>query len=147
MKNAKLMSIIFVLAIVSTLGILNAQTLIAGKIYNADFTDTISGASVTVDCVHNGVTNTKSTTSVGDGSYSVVYSENNPNACDDGDQLTVSATKDGLYGSESGIINSNVFDTWDLAIVNVPLIPEFGVVVGVLTIVSALGVFFVVRRN
>jgi hypothetical protein len=35
----------------------------------------------------------------------------------------------------------------DVACVNVPLVPEFGAIVGVLTALGALGVFFVVRRK
>jgi hypothetical protein len=35
----------------------------------------------------------------------------------------------------------------DVGIVNVPMVPEFGLVVGLTTMLGALGVFFVVRRK
>jgi hypothetical protein len=48
-----------------------------------------------------------------------------------------------------GEIHDNVIVGLDLnlGVVNVPLVPEFGATVGVLTILGALGVFFVVRRK
>jgi hypothetical protein len=35
----------------------------------------------------------------------------------------------------------------DLAIVNVPLVPEFGLIIGMTTILGALGIFFAVRKR
>jgi len=53
---------------VLSLGLVSAgTTLIAGKIYNADFSKTIPGANVTVTC--NG--NIQTYTSESDGAYSV----------------------------------------------------------------------------
>ena len=144
----KALSLIMLGLLVFSISSVSAYTLIAGKIYNADYTDTIAGADVTVTCVHNGDINIKDgITSLGDGSYSVTYTETGDNACNNGDLLTVSATKGDLYGSETGIIHDDAFEDWDLAIVNVPLVPEFGLIVGVLTILSAVGVFFFVRRE
>ncbi|MEK6918358.1 MAG: hypothetical protein AABW51_05415 [Nanoarchaeota archaeon] len=124
----------------------SAKTLIAGKIYNADFSGTIAGVDVIVKCVH-GTTNTLSTTSLSDGSYSVIYNETGDFACNNGDFLSVSATKGELSGYKEGEIHDDAFADWDLAVVNVPLVPEFGVIIGGLTILSAIGVFFMVRRR
>ena len=44
---------LIVLMLVFSVGVISAKTLIAGKIYNADFTDTISGADVMVNCNGN----------------------------------------------------------------------------------------------
>ena len=138
----KTLSLIMLGLLVFSIGAVSAKTVIAGKIYNADFTDTISEADVNVLC--NG--NTLTAISRSDGSYNVEF--DNPTDCEAGDSLTVSAVKGDLYGSETGIIHDDVFgNNWDLAIVNVPLVPEFGLIVGVLTILSAVGVFFFVRRE
>ena len=139
----KLMLMILALMVLS-IGTVSAQTLIAGKIYNADYSDTIAGATVTVTC--NG--NVQMTTSLSDGAYSVTYNETGDyNACNSGDSLTVSAVKDDLYGSKTGIIHDDAFADWDLAVVNVPLVPEFGLVAGFATIFGAAGILFIVRRN
>ena len=130
-----------------SMGLVSAKTLIAGKIYNADYSDTVAGANVTVMCDHGGVVSFANTNSSADGSYGVEFSETGFNACNDGDTLTVYAEKGSLTGMESGVINNNVFGDWDLAIVNVPLVPEFGFIVGMLTILSAVGIFFVVRKD
>ena len=137
---------LFVLALmlVSVIGMVSADTLIAGKIYNSDFTDTVGGADVSVTCQLGSSTNTKTAVSGTDGQYSVVFEDSQ---CNYNYDLTVYASKGDLYGSNSGKITDNAFLDWDLAIVNVPLVPEFGVFAGVLTIISALGVFFIVRKK
>ena len=35
----------------------------------------------------------------------------------------------------------------NVVIVNVPMVPEFGLIAGLTTVLGALGVFFVVRRK
>jgi hypothetical protein len=119
-----------------------ATTAIAGKIYNSDYTATVSGATVNVTC--NNIL--KSTTSLGDGVYSVTYSGQD---CNEGDLLSVHAIKAGVG---ENTINGSIHDNYplvnlNLGVVNVPLVPEFGTAIGVLTILGALGVFFVVRRK
>lgn len=135
-----------ILLVLSCLTLVSAKTIIGGKIYNADFTATIPGADVTVTC--NG--NDKTTTSLSDGSYSVTYNETEQegdNWCGDGDTLSVDAEKDGLSGSETGTIHDDVVESWDIGIVNVPLVPEFGLFIGTLTLLSALGILYVVRKQ
>jgi hypothetical protein len=125
------------------MGFVSAKTMIAGKIYNADYSDIVEGADVTITC--NG--NVQATTSLSDGAYQVTYNETGTNSCNNGDSLSVYAEKGSLSGSKTGIIHDDVVDDWDVGIVNVPLIPEFGVFVGALTLLSAIGVFFVIRRK
>ncbi len=139
--------LILSLMILSVMGAVSAKTLIAGKIYNADYSDTIAGADVTITCIHNNDTNVKNTTSLSDGAYSVTFDETGTSACNNGDSLTVSAVKGSLYGSKTGDIHDDVFGDWDLAVVNVPLVPEFGIFLGALTVLSAVGIFFFVRRK
>ncbi|HLC78676.1 MAG TPA: hypothetical protein VJH92_06130 [Candidatus Nanoarchaeia archaeon] len=142
MKKAYSLLIVglMVLFMVQAVSAVTSNTLIAGKIYNADYSSTIAGANVTVNCDGN----VQSVASLSDGAYSVTY---DGSLCFDGSSLTVSATKDSLYGSNTGIIHNEVMEGWDLAIVNVPLVPEFGIVIGILTMLGAVGVFFMIRRN
>ncbi len=125
----------------------DTKTIIAGKIYNSDYTATIAGANVTVTCEDSdfyGV-NVENTVSLSDGAYSVVFYQE---YCNYGDTLTVSATYGDLYGSQSGVIHDNALPgDWDLAVVNVPLVPEFGLIAGLTTILGALGIFFFVRKK
>lgn len=132
------LGIFLVLAI--TASVSADTTFIAGKIYNSDYTDVISGADVAVIC--NG--EIINTASLSDGAYSVTYFGTN---CVEGSSLTVSAVKGDLYGSKTGDIHSVASTNWDFAVVNVPLVPEFGLIAGMTTIIGALGMFFFVRRK
>lgn len=147
----KLFSLMILGLLVLSIGTVSAYTLIAGKIYDYNYQNTIEGASVIVSCAHNTssgiIINTQNTTSLSNGVYFVEFSESVNSGCDGGDIVTVSATKDGLYGSNSGVVHENVVETLDLAIVNVPLVPEFGFFIGALTLLSAVGVFFIIRRE
>lgn len=142
----------------------NTRTIIAGKIYNVDYTDVIEGAKVEVTCGNDeDGYNTLTMFSLPDGAYRVEFNSTN-GFCLVDDSLSVYAEKDGLTGQKDGIVKAagtcentpgpdtencliNVFDDVNVAVVNVPLVPEFGTVVGVLTILSAVGVFFVVRKR
>jgi len=107
----------------------------------------VDGAAVEVTC--NGHVN--STTSASDGSYSVSFSSED---CTNGNDVSVSASKDSLSGT-NGDVEWYTEDTQigclqmivNVACADVPLIPEFGLVIGTLTAVSAIGVFFFVRRK
>jgi hypothetical protein len=147
----KLMVMFVALTLLMSFGMVSAKTLVAGKIYNADFTDVVVGADVTITCENSslGTFVTYNVTSSSEGSYAVEFYEGGGGTelCNDGDTLTVDANKDGMFGSESGVILNDFLYSWDVAIVNVPLVPEFGVIVGMLTVLSAVGIFFVVRRE
>lgn len=123
------------------------KTFVEGRIYEGEYTNGINGAKVQVTC--NG--NTESTVShhglFGKGTYYVKFS---PDECDVGDEVTVTASKNGLSGANDGSV------TWtynwfgcdiNVGIINVPLVPEFGVIVGGLTLISAVGIFFFVRKR
>ena len=143
--NKTFSAMILGLMLVAMLGVVSAATTtaIAGKIYNADFSATESGAAVIVSC--NNINQT--TTSLSDGAYSVQYSSE---VCHEGGKLIVYASKVNVGSNRvAGEIHDNVIQGFDLnlGVVNVPLVPEFGATVGVLTILGALGVFFVVRKK
>jgi hypothetical protein len=137
------------LMVIGMLGVVSARigasiaTDVLGTIYNANDNSPIDGASVTVHCLHNGTSNTGTTTSDAYGYYSVLFDKSK---CGLHDSLTVDATKGSLSGSNTGTVTDTVV-TWNIGVVNVPLVPEFGVVAGALTILGALGTFFVVRRK
>jgi hypothetical protein len=107
----------------------------------------IEGAEVVIDC--NG--SIRNATSDANGGYSVQY----PIAeCTYGDSVSVSATYDGLTGDSNDVLwytENKIIGCLELIVnvgcVNVPLIPEFGLIVGTLTIAMAITVFFVVRRK
>ncbi|HOU79576.1 MAG TPA: hypothetical protein PLY44_03645 [Candidatus Pacearchaeota archaeon] len=149
----KLFSVFILASVLLTLGFVAAeggtsectsQTIVGGTIYQEDITNPIANANVVVTCN----TATKEVTSKADGSYSVVF---DCTECDYGNSVEVTATKGTLEGTESGEVNMkyNLLCGVDLnvGIVNVPLVPEFGIVVGVVTALGALGVFFVVRKK
>jgi hypothetical protein len=160
MKKA-IMPIVLGLMLVLTLAAVSASvstTVIAGKIYNSDYTATVPQANVKVTCGGNEIT----LLSDNDGSYKVKYE----GLCVVDDELIVYAEKNGLTGTKTGVIKASgacptgqdeqgrdynclieVVSGVDVAVVNVPLVPEFGTVVGILTALGALGVFFVVRKK
>lgn len=126
-----------------------AVTMVTGKIYYENNDTSAPGADVTVTCYHGNKTSIKTTTSLNNpkifrGFYKVIFSQKE---CEDGDTVVVSALKGGLTGENSGIVDNTFIKKLDLAIISVPLIPEFGLLVAGLTIFSAVGIFFFVRRK
>ena len=123
-------------------------TFVSGIITDANGENPIGGAEVEVEC-NDDVT--KKTTSEADGSYSVQFEASE---CDAGDDITVTATYGDLNGESQEVvwnIENEQVDCLQLIInvacIDVPLVPEFGAMIGVLTVMGALGAFFVVRRK
>jgi len=83
------------------INIASAQTLTGGKIYSSDFNNPIADASVIVSCEHDGQTNSLATSSVGDGTYAVIFKETE---CNEGDLVTVTAEKGDFFGEDVGKI-------------------------------------------
>jgi hypothetical protein len=140
----KILLILSMVLLVSSFA--SAGTLISGKIYEGAINNAyvVDGANVDVTC--NSVL--KSTTSASDGVYYVTFNESE--GCGVGSEVLVNASKNELKGSDSGIIKSidgPIEMDCNLGVVNVVLIPEFGTVIGIVTAISALGIFFVVRRK
>lgn len=156
MKTNKTLGLMVLTMLVLSVGMVSAipaqGTLVGGIVYtdvNADGdydlgTDTpIDSANVDVACLHNNVTYHQYDISQSSGDYGVDFMISQ---CNIGDSLSVTATKGSLYGSEPGQVNDSVLK-WNVGIVDVPMVPEFGIVVGSLTILSAVGIFFFVRRK
>jgi hypothetical protein len=132
-----------------------ANTIVEGKITFSD--DTLAGkAHVVVSCLHeeDGKNYTRNTMSVKSGYLKGTYFVQFPqHQCEEGDLVIVTATaKNGLSGTEEAtvtdLLTKKCLDI-DVALIDVviPLVPEFGVIAGALTIFGALGTFFVVRRK
>lgn len=148
MKNLKLLvfTMVFMFSLVGVSAYASSPTtLVAGKIYDADFNEVV-GAEVVVTC---GV-GIENVTSGEDGSYTVSFKVGECNVDDD---VTVVASKDGFLGYNDGIVLKHDFGymSLDLAVVNVqlnedtPVVPEFGIGMLVLTALSSLGVFAFIR--
>ena len=131
-----------VLFLFATMGMVSAKTLVAGKIYNADWSAKVEGATVNVTCDGN----SNVTVSSGDGTYAVSFYEDE---CDTGDSISVYAEKDGASGTNTGIVNDKTLFGLDcnIGVVNVALIPEFGLIAGLVVIIGSLAVFVYVRRK
>jgi hypothetical protein len=146
MKNSISLVVVSLMAVL-LLGFASATgdtTAIAGKIYNADYTAIVPGATVEITCGGS----LQTVESKIDGTYSVNYDSE---GCHEGSTLSVHAFKEGVG---ENTVTGNIYDDYpvpeldlNLGVVNVPLVPEFGLIVGVLTILGAVGVFFVVRRR
>jgi hypothetical protein len=124
-------------------------TLISGKIFLQGTNESVGGASVSVTCVHNGTSYMRSAKSISvphglKGGYLVAFPLSQ---CATGDEVYVSASKDDLSGENSGNVRDTRLNCLDVAFVNVPLVPEFGLVIGGITALSGLVIFFFVRRN
>jgi hypothetical protein len=102
----------------------------------------IDGATVTVTCNEHVA---GSVTSDEYGLYSVPF---NPTICPLGAQLSVSAVKGDLNGLNTGTVTDYVSNIrWNIGVVDVPMVPEFGLFAGAVTILSAVAIFFVVRKK
>ena len=89
MKNPRIVCILLCFVFISSLNLASSEALIAGKIYNSDFSDTIEGADIIVACNSN----TLSTNSLTDGTYAVRFDET---LCNDSSNVSVVASKSGF---------------------------------------------------
>ncbi len=146
MNKILLLTIIGLL--VFSIGGVSAKTMIAGKIIAQDKVTPVPGANVTVYCTNNkNTTINQSVSGATDGSYAVTFLDT---YCNVGDKVIVVAVKGKMSGTGNGIVmgKSNYPGlTVNLAIVNVPTTPEFTFFLGTLTLISAVGIFFVVRKD
>ena len=146
------------LFLVSMIGMTSAvpvgpNTLIAGTIYNSDFSEKIGNANITVACANGGNIYYRYTvsTSGGDakGDYQVTFPETNigDGACKGGDSVTVTVLKDSLSGVETETVVDNAVLDIDIAIINVSMTPEFGFFLGIVTLLGSVGIIYVIRKE
>jgi hypothetical protein len=158
----KLLTILIVGVFLMSLGFVSAicpqnQTDIGGTVYIAGSNTTVSGASVEVLCVTGSGNISKSDTTGGSGAYDVFFSDTETPFCNTGDTVIVTATSGSLSGTTVGVIGTNPGIPYDIEngckihvnveVVDVPLIPEYGLVAGLATVMGAVGIFFYVRRR
>jgi hypothetical protein len=134
-----------------------ANTIVEGiiKVDN----NAVGNAQVKVTCSHelpnSNIKNyTLTTHSVNSGKLKGTYIVTFPQShCIDGDSVTVVAkSRNGAIGTNTGTVANSIAEKCldlDVVIVDiiVPIVPEFGAVAGVLTVLGAIGLFFVVRRK
>lgn len=113
-------------------------TRITGIVYDLNTLTAVEGVNVSIDCNSNVL----DTTSNSIGQYTVIYDSSE---CTVGDTFDVSAEKNGLYGSNIGVVHDKENEL-DLGVANVPMVPEFTTIVGIMTLMAAVGIFFVVRK-
>lgn len=103
----------------------------------------VSGASMSVTC--NG--STLGTTTNTSGFYLVQF----PNGvCNDGQTVSVDATHNSQTGHGTGVMQDQGtvgILNLDVGIVNIPLVPEFGLVTGAVTLLASAGSYFMLKRN
>ncbi len=139
----KMLGVLVLGMFVLSFGMISATsfgTIVAGTIYAENSGAPVEGAYVEVTCDGN----TETTTSSVGGYYEFTLSES---VCSGDNEISVFASHPS-YGSnvKTGFACSQGC-SWDVAIIHVPLVPEFGVVVGMLTMLSAVAVFFVARKD
>ena len=136
---------VFLLLGVATVSAIGFNTIIAGKVYqNSDLEHSPPAdfANVSVTC--NSIE--KNTTALGDGTYSILFN------LTDGCLNTVASGYATWNGTKSLPQTGNIqnytssFDLY-LGVINIAMVPEFGVIAGALTLVSAVGIFFLVRKR
>ena len=134
---------IFLIGIASAYDCQDGKTIVGGKVYIEATGDGVGDVNVEVIC--NSIAKETQTGPLG--GYSVFFSQED---CDLGYEVTVNAEKDGLTGTSFGSINRHFGSCCldlNVGIVHVPLIPEFGLFVGALTILSSVAIFFIIRRR
>lgn len=98
-KTFKLLSLGLFLMIF-LINIVNAQTLVAGKVYDSGYDNIVSGADITVTCNSNSLT-ALTTKSLGDGTYAVRF---DVELCPIDSIVNVNGAKGDLSGSDSGVV-------------------------------------------
>jgi len=121
----------------------------SGTIYYSADDSGVPNAKITVICEDNNNVRRdirETITSNEDGTYGVVF--NYARKCDENDFVNVIVKKDNLNGMNAGRVMAYSAEPIDVVLMNgPPVVPEFGALVGVLTIFGAVAVFFVVRRS
>jgi hypothetical protein len=115
---------------------------VAGTIFLANGS-TVSGATVSVTCQHLGDNTTLGTTSIVDGSYSVLFSTA---TCGYNDLLWVTAFKDSMSGSNTGQMCDSEECFIPIGLVDVT-IPEFGLVGAMLVVIAGISIVAYKRIN
>ena len=134
-----------------------ATAAVAGLAVNPDYT-MLNGGNVTVYCLHNGAYVTQTATTNNQGYFLVYYYGG---SCVVGDHVWVTAGLGTLNGIEdAAVVQSNQIGLATVviyvseqdpqtppAIDPPPVVPEFGLVTGILALVASAGSFKLLRRK
>lgn len=143
-----LFGLIFALSLFAFTGISKASAvstqvgIVQGLVSKPD-NSPADGASVSVVCNSN----TQTDTTDSSGFYFVQYPDGD---CVAGDTATVTATLGSLSGTNTGVMVTNGYNPYlvlDVAIVHVPLIPEFGLITGAAALTASAGSFLFLKRR
>jgi len=120
-------------------------TTITGTVFNEETSEVVPGATVTAICTHEGTPYESEEYESDD--FGVYFINFDKAECDLGDEFVVSAHTENLAGeSDVGTVDKILIEGWNFGIVDVSVIPEFGLFIGALTLVACIGIFFFVRR-
>lgn len=98
MNKTRIFYFASIFIVLSLINIASAQTLVAGKIYDADYSSNIAGAEITVTC-DGSILNT---ISIHDGTYAVRFEVSE---CVEGSTATATASNSGFYSkTSSGVV-------------------------------------------
>ncbi len=100
-------------------------------------------ADVTVTCDGE----TKSTKTGGNGWYNATF--HGINTCDEGDTAYITASKDGISGSATGVVvekKDGRFVDRNFSIINFS-VPEFGLFTGAIALIGSAGTFYALRKR
>lgn len=151
--------LIAIIAIFSILliGAVSARTMVLGVTYDGTKNYSldkelipIPNANVVVTCTEGDRISNRTTISDDEGVYNVDFPSSE---CNENDILQISAEGSGLKGlvieevHDSSTSNSTIDIGMDYGVGFVPLVPEFGMIVGIATVLGAVSVFFVIRRK
>lgn len=153
MKKALMLSVLISLLVIASIAMVSAtvgyKTSVSGTVYDKtkDYA-IVPEAFVNVTCNSNSI----NTTSLGDGTYWVTFGDGQ---CLIGNNVTIYGKKGSLEGwNKDPVIVHNITDYIPIDVElgfapggDVFLIPEFGIFVGALTLLGAVGVFFFVRKK
>ncbi len=163
MKKAFVLA--FLALLVLSVGMVSARVIVTGKIFVGEIKlgNEVEGATVVVNCTQGGIITTKTilnqecggiitNTSCSDGSYAIQFKETE---CLPGDFINVYAYKEGIgegtgKGNGNADFNIKLEDLGvdlDVEFSDVALVPEFTTIIGIATLLGAVGIFFVIRKK
>jgi hypothetical protein len=145
--------VVFLMVSVASASLCNMQTIyVYGNVYETGSNFPVGDATVIVTCNHNGANYSRTGVSEDDGRFRIMFDKRQ---CDYHDAVYVHSEKWGVSGPEiKGSIEyiypygcSSKMNSFNPNVEPPPIVPEFGWTIGALTAVSAVGVFFIIRKR
>jgi len=138
--------IILGLMAISMVGVVSAYTVVAGTVYNKGYNGVVEGANINIKCYDGEkLVGENNTISGANGIYVFQFLERGTNKCANGNNVVVTAEKDGSYASNFGEVVDYGVEV-KLALIDV-VIPEFGIFMGIFTLMAGVGVFFFIKKQ